>query len=78
MEDRVNSIVYGRPYGGCAILVHSKFSKLIKHVTCSERYVIILLGSIALVNVYFPCRSNLKAGNFMDITNNMIDEITSI
>ena len=61
----------------CAILIHSKFSKLIKHVICNERYAIVVLDSIAFVNVYLPCKSNVKSNNHLDVANNMIDEISA-
>jgi len=70
-------ILYGRPYGGVCILAHKKYSKLFKTVICCERYVIVIIGSIAFVNVYFPCKSNLKSNEHLDIIHNLIDEINS-
>ena len=60
MEDKVASgIFYGRPHGGVAVLVNNKYSKLIHNVICRERYVIIMIESVAFVNVYFPCKSGI-------------------
>jgi len=44
----------GRPFGGFGTLIHSKHEKYIVNHICSERFNILLLGSLALVNVYLP------------------------
>ena len=77
MEDKVGTIFHGRPYGGTAILVSSRYAKTVKNVICSERFVIVLIGSFALVNLYFRCKSYNVSGHFMNTVNNMIDEITA-
>ena len=76
MEDKVASgIFYGRPHGGVAVLVNNKYSKLIHNVICKERYVIIMIESVAFVNVYFPCKSgiDIRGRNYTDIVYTMID-----
>ena len=75
MEERVKSVFHGRPYGGTSILVSSAYTKYIKHIVCRERFVIILINSIAFVNIYFPCKSNCSVVNLMETVDNMIDEI---
>ena len=44
---------------------------------CEERYTIVVLDSIAFVNVYLPCESNVNSNNYLDVANNMIDEISA-
>ena len=63
MEFNVQSgVLHGRPWGGCCTLVHSKYIKLINNVVCSERFVIIMIGSIAFVNLYLPSKSVFYLG----------------
>ena len=62
---------------GFASLLIKKYSKLFKTVICCECNVIVILGSVAFVNVYFPCESNLKSNEHLDIIHNLIDEINS-
>ena len=70
-------ILYGRPYGGVRILALKKYSKLFKTVICCERNVIVILGSVAFVNVYFPCESNIESNEHLEIIHNLIDGINS-
>ena len=79
IESKVSSgILYGRPYGGVAILVHNSYAKVVKNVLCTKRYVILMIGSLACVNVYFPTKSNvIKSEQLLDSVNNIIDEVTS-
>ena len=45
----------GRPYGGVMILVTKSLRKFMRSVACSDRYVIVKVGSYLLANVYLPC-----------------------
>ena len=55
MEQTVNRCVLkGRPWGGVCTLIRSTFGGKVIFVKCSERYVVIKLDSLLLINVYLP------------------------
>ena len=77
MEDRVSSgVLRGRPYGGVMTLLNNNLVKLIKNVVCSERYVILVLGDLAFVNIYLPCKSGYKVDDFANLLLDVIDQIS--
>ena len=77
MEDRVSSgVLHGRPYGGVMTLVNNNLVKLIKNVVCSERYVILVIGDLAFVNIYLPCKSGYKVDDFSNLLLDVIDQIS--
>ena len=44
-----SGLLYGRPFGGVAVLVNNKFA-------CSvDRYIILSLGNTLIVNLHLPC-----------------------
>src|ERR1700690_657294 len=47
-------ILRGRPYGGVHILVKSDLCKFVRHVYCSERFVVLVYKNIVIVSVYLP------------------------
>ena len=49
------AMLRGRLFVGVITLVNSKLRKHTKIVKCDERYVIIKIGNLVLINVYFPC-----------------------
>ena len=56
MSDAVGSgVLKGRPFGGVALLIDKSFNKCTKIVVASERYVIVCVGDIVVINAYFPC-----------------------
>jgi len=46
------SVLKGRPFGGTATLVHNKWHALVKDIVTSERYVIVAIGTLLLINNY--------------------------
>ena len=66
--------LYGRPYGGLATLIHTKHKKYIVNHICSERFNIILIGSLALVNVYLPSIINADT---CFLFNSLLDDIVT-
>ena len=65
MNDAVTAgVLKGRPFGGVAILVGSKFKRHVKLSAKSARHIIIKIGTTLIVNVYLPCQN----------TNEMEDE----
>ena len=50
-----SGILYGRPFGGVAILVSKQLVSYAQLVFASDRYVIATVGDMLVVNVYLPC-----------------------
>ena len=75
-ENKVSSgILYGRPYGGVATLIRSNFAKHVSNVICDERFVIVCIGDVALINVYLPCRSNAGVNVYINLVTDTIDQV---
>ena len=66
------SILRGRPYGGTATLIHSRWRSLTKVIATSERFVIITIGNIALINVYMPTSTSNDSSVVLDLVLNEI------
>ena len=64
MSQAVKSdILKGRPYGGVAFLIRNNIARKVKCICKCERYIILRLENLILVNVYMPCKS---ASNYAD------------
>ena len=48
-------VLRGRPFGGVMTLVSKRLHNFTKIVCATERYVIVTVGNILIINVYFPC-----------------------
>ena len=51
-------ILRGRPWGGLCCLVSESFCNLFSSVSClacCDRFIILTLDNLMLINVYFPC-----------------------
>ena len=48
-------VLRGRPFGGVMTLVSKRLQKFTKVLCVTDRYVILTVGDILLVNVHFPC-----------------------
>jgi hypothetical protein len=56
MSSQVESgILRGRPFGGLMTLVDKSLLHCTEIVCAAERYVIVTIGNILLINVYMPC-----------------------
>ena len=56
MANAVGSgVLKGRPFGGVALLIDKCFYKCTKIVVASERYVVVCVGDMLIINVYLPC-----------------------
>jgi len=53
MRSAVESgIMYGRPFGGVAVLVNNKLEKCTKILCSADRYIILSVGNALIVNLY--------------------------
>ena len=66
----------GRPFGGSAILVRKDLSKMINNILCGDRFVIVFINDLAVVNVYMPCKSNLSSDEYSSILNDTLEQIS--
>ena len=66
------SVLRGRPWGGCAILIRNHLVAAVKIILITDRIVIVSLGQFILVNVYLPC---LSLSSFETISG-ILDEIS--
>lgn len=51
--------LFGRPYGGVAILVHNKFAASCSVICTADRIIALLVNDLVVVNVYLPCKGTL-------------------
>ena len=47
-------VLYGRPYGGVAVLVNKKLQHCTEILCCAERFVVVSIGNVLIINVYLP------------------------
>ena len=50
-----SGVLYGRPFGGVAMLVNKQLQRYTKLLFASDRYVLVTVGNLLIVNVYLPC-----------------------
>ena len=50
-----SGIMRGRPFGGLMMLVKKSLIHSTEIVCAADRYVIIVVGNLLLVNLYLPC-----------------------
>jgi hypothetical protein len=53
-----SNVLIGRPFGGTATFIHSKYSQHVKFVAAESNFLIVLCCGILLINVYLPCSTN--------------------
>lgn len=75
MSDQITrGPLYGRPYGGTMILIKNELRTITKCVVCADRFVIIKVGNLVIVNVYLPCSGTT---NRLGILEDVLQEIWS-
>jgi len=45
----------GRPYGGVMTLINRTFSRVTRVICATDRYVVVVVGMMLIINVYLPC-----------------------
>jgi len=59
MDSRICSgVLAGRPYGGMSILVHKSLSTCVKCIAKRDRFIVLSIGDVVYVNVYFPVKKS--------------------
>jgi len=57
MADRLTrGPLVGRPCGGVSVLINNELHTVTECVFCTERYVVIRVGTVVIINVYLPCK----------------------
>ena len=76
MSDTVSSgMLVGRPFGGVMTLVHNRLRPITTVICCSDRYIIIMIDSFVIINVYLPCNGT---PNRLNLCNTVLNEIYSL
>jgi len=48
-------IMYGRPFGGVAVLLNNKLEECTEILCSADRYIILSVGNALIVNLHLPC-----------------------
>jgi len=72
-----NNVLVGRPFGGVFALIRSSIIKSITNLACSDRFIIISIGSTILVNVYLHSSPQSEVLHFFKSTLNEIFSIVT-
>lgn len=67
--------LFGRPFGGTAILVNNTLAKMTTSVVTDERYTVISVGHWLLINVYMPASGSVERH---ELYNDLLHELSSI
>lgn len=67
-----SGMLCGRPFGGVMILIDNKLRKVTETIVCDERFAIVRISNVIIVNVYLPCsgtphRTSICEEMFSDI-----------
>jgi hypothetical protein len=66
-------ILKGKPFGGLAILINKRFAKGVKCLFREDRFIIVLLHDVLLVNLHLPVLGSVS--NYGDVVINVITAI---
>ena len=56
----------GRPFGGISILIKNELHAATKCIFCADRYVVIRVGYLLIVNMYLPCVRTADRSDIVD------------
>jgi len=67
MADRVTrGPLVGRPYGGVSILIKNELRSVTECMSCADRFAVIRVGSVIIINVYLPCSGTADRLSLID------------
>jgi len=69
-----SGVIRGRPFGGVMTLVHKSLSKCSKVICASDRFVVVVVGDLLIVNVYMPSSGT---PNRLDIFEEVLSNVLS-
>jgi exonuclease III len=67
--------LFGRPFGGTAVLIKKEFINVTVNIATSERYCVVRIANWLLINVYLPCSGT---PNRILLLNDILCEIQGI
>ena len=70
-----NALLTGRPYGGLAIMYRKQLAKEVKIISTGERMIAVTIGTLLLINVYFP---NTSRTDYKDVCLDILSDIDSV
>jgi len=53
-------VLRDRPFGGVMTLVNKKLKACTEIVCASERFIVVTVGDLVIINVYFPCSGTVN------------------
>jgi len=65
-------VLRGRPYGGVMTLVSNQLLSCTEVVTATDRFVIVVVGDLVVVNVYLPC---IGTSNRLSICDELVNSL---
>ena len=66
-------VLRGRPFGGVMTLVSNKLQNCTEVISATNRYVIVVIGDLLIINVYIPCVGTNDRLNICDeVINNLL------
>ena len=68
-----SGMLRGRPFGGVMTLIKND-RRIAQTVACDERYVIVKISHIIIINVYLPCRGT---ANHVAICEDLVNDISA-
>jgi hypothetical protein len=64
--------LFGRPFGGMAVLIHNTLRSYCETITSGERFMIIKLFGYIIANVYLPCNGTAQR---LNLTESVLNDI---
>jgi len=69
----------GRPFGGVAVYVNQNFVMATKLIKASDRYIVLQIGRLLLINVYLPCASTVdRVEIYAECLANIMNDIAEV
>ena len=69
----------GRPYGGVAIYVKLALAQCTRLITASERYIIIMMNDVLVINVYLPCdNAEFAQERYIECLASIVNDISEL
>jgi len=63
----------GRPYGGVMTLISRHFSTVARVICATDRYVVVVVGMMLIINTYLPCSGS---DDRLDLCEEILDNLS--
>ena len=65
----------GRPYGGVLTLISRHFSRVARVICATDRYVVVVVGMMLIINTYLPCSGS---DDRLDLCEEILDNLSLV